>query len=96
MPDTVGKNRSRLNGVAGVRQSRSRLTNAINKFGITSDGIIEQGKGTVYMESEAGILVPVIIEDRAGNFHNVVRTDKRDDVITEGNSSAPIYDMVEV
>ena len=48
------------------------------------------------MESEAGILVPVIIEDRAGNFHNVVRTDKRDDVITEGNSSAPIYDMVEV
>ena len=60
--------------------------NIKEKLSLTSDGIVQEQKGDVYISltvDESDYLMPLICTDSFGNFQKVVRTSNIDDTITD-------------
>jgi len=59
-----------------------------NALGMNQNNILEVGSGGVFLrdsgEGGTGAILPVLMTDRSGNYHEVIRTTNRDDVIEEG------------
>ena len=66
----------------------SRNSPSRNALGMNENDILEVGSGGVFLrdtgEGGTGAILPVLMTDRSGNLHQVIRTTNRDDVIEEG------------
>ena len=63
------------------------IANSPRRLGMSQDGIMQEQKGTVYVENSLGEYVPVLMHDKSGNWHNVVRSSDRNDKVEWGVSS---------
>lgn len=86
--------------MAKTQTSSSRLTtlakkNIQEKLSLTTDGIVQEQKGEVYVSltvDENEYLMPLICTDSYGNFQKVVRTSNVDDTIEDLINPRPVYD----
>lgn len=75
-----------LSSTSSMRLSRNVPSR--NELGMNENDILEFGSGGVFVreEGERGsqAILPVLMLDRSGNFHQVIRTTSKEDVIEEG------------
>ena len=77
--------------MAKTQTSSSRLNilarkNIKQKLSLTSDGIVQEQKGDVYVSltvDENEYLMPLICTDSYGNYQKIVRTSNVDDTIED-------------
>ena len=69
--------------------------NIKEKLSLTSDGIVQEKKGDVYVSLTVDggeYLMPLICTDSYGNIQKIVRTSNIGDPIVDSTSSRTIYD----